>query len=114
MLIKTLRIKRVFFDRILSGEKTQEFRSGTDYYHRFFEAEPDALKLHYQHGRELTVAILGIDLIVKPDHLRDSPYLRTSNVYCIELGEIISYNDGIAPPPKPDLIFPVVRLRKAQ
>ena len=109
MITKTLRIKKVFFDQILAGEKTYEYRSGTPYYQKFFDADISALKLHYQYDRRhLIVAVHDIELIDKPEHLQSSPYLSTDQIYKITLGSIIKYESGAYEEKKPTTI-----LRKA-
>ena len=61
-----LRVKREFFDKIKSGEKTIEYRNSTSFYVALFRPPYSSLKL--QCGKEfLEFEINKIELIQKPD-----------------------------------------------
>lgn len=84
-MVKTIRIKKVYFDLILSGQKRLEYRSVKPYY-RFFESKDlRALVLHYQGKRRLLVSVVSVDKIRRPKFLEKSGIDFTSRVYRIEL-----------------------------
>ena len=84
--IVTLRIKRVYFDKILSGEKRVEYRHFKDYYVKMFEGyEPTVLRLHYQQGPMLQVGIKSIKVIPTPERLLNSPLSFGRVVFAISL-----------------------------
>lgn len=58
----TLRIKRKYFDLILSGKKHIEYRDVKDYYNRLFRhaQEIQTLTLHYQKERKLVCKVKEI------------------------------------------------------
>lgn len=67
----TLRIKRVYFDQILSGEKTVEYRDVKPFYERLLQ-KPNAapitkLRLHYQRKRMLECDVGGIANVPTPE-----------------------------------------------
>lgn len=86
----TLRIKRVYFDRILNGEKKREFRKVSPYYEALFSKKPKTLKLHYQQAAKLEVEVLKIRKIKTPKHL-DPALGFGDRVFEIRLGRVISY-----------------------
>ena len=62
----TLRIKKKYFDLILSGEKKVEYREAKDFYFELFfrpRKMPKFLKLHYQSERQLKVELKQLSLI---------------------------------------------------
>ncbi len=69
----TLRIKRVYFDQILSGEKTIEYRDCKAFYERLFRdvTTLKTLTLHYQRARKLRADIVAITRIKTPDFFKD-------------------------------------------
>lgn len=81
----TLRIKKVYFDQILEGTKTVEWRSFTPFYQRIFSRQPTRLRLHYQQPRVLEADILRIDVVDKPESMRDSPWVTTDRVFKISI-----------------------------
>ena len=87
----TLRIKKVYFDKILSGEKKVEYRDLKDYYVKLFEGqEIGALKLHYQGQESLIIDVEKIELIEKPENLNQS-FFTSSKVFAIYLGSKINH-----------------------
>lgn len=86
----TLRIKRVYFDRILNGEKRREFRKVSPYYESLFKVKPKRLKLHYQQAARLEVEVLRIRKIKTPKHL-DPSLGFGEKVFEISLGKILKY-----------------------
>lgn len=58
----TLRIKRRYFDDILTGRKKVEYRDYKDYYKKLFKDKTGAktLTLHYQQKRKLVCQIVDI------------------------------------------------------
>ena len=84
----TLRIKKIFFDEIASGEKKIEYRSVKSFYTSLFEGrEISKLVLHYQKKSRLVVEVKGIDVIRRPKFLDAESF--TPKVYAIHLGRII-------------------------
>lgn len=84
----TLRIKKVYFDQIASGEKKTEYRSYKDFYTRIFEGfEIKRLVLHYQSSRRVVAEVKRIDLIPRPSFLDAASF--TSKVFAIRLGRIL-------------------------
>lgn len=82
----TLTIKKVYFDKILSLEKTIEYRQENAYFRKIFETiRPTKLKLHYQKRVFLLVDIKDVQLIDKPEHLKNSPFLPSDKVYAISI-----------------------------
>lgn len=81
--VVTLRIKRKYFDAILSGDKRVEYRDHKDYYSRLL-GRPGikAIKLHYQGIRQALVEVKSIRLIETPLHLKTFG----AHVYAIDLG----------------------------
>jgi len=65
-MIKTLRIKRVFFNEIKSGIKKIEYRDFKPFYKRLFKEKINWLKIHYQGKEKLLVEVLKIR-IIKPN-----------------------------------------------
>lgn len=82
----TLRIKKVYFDQILSGEKTIEYRDVKPFYVRIFSNhEIKQLKLHYQSSRQMTVEVVKITQIKTPRFLLDTGIPFSSKVFEIKL-----------------------------
>jgi ASC-1-like (ASCH) protein len=87
----TLRIKRVYFEKIKSGEKTTEYRDGRDFYVKMFEGLPiKYLKLHYQGRDTLTVEVRSIRLVKRPARFKESIFFTTPKIFAIKLGKIIN------------------------
>lgn len=83
----TLRIRRVFLERILAGEKRVEYRDARPYYQRLLERRPiTALRLHYQSPRRVLAEVKRIERIPKPAHLGDA---FGEYVYAIHLGRAV-------------------------
>lgn len=87
----TLRIKRIYFDKIKSGEKRVEYRDGRDFYIKMFEGTPiKYLKLHYQGRETLTVEVKSIRLIRRPTRFKESLFFTTPKIFAIKLGKILN------------------------
>jgi ASC-1-like (ASCH) protein len=66
----TLRIKRVYFEQIRSGEKKFELRADNDYYKRRFTGQSyDTLMLHYQKEQRLYCDIVSISKVTTPANI---------------------------------------------
>ncbi len=92
----SLRIKKIYFDRILEGTKKVEYRACKDFYTRMLDETEGPIKrlvLHYQSARRLIVKVKRIDLIETPGHL-DRTLIPTEQVYAIHLGKILEYIEG--------------------
>lgn len=76
----TLRIKRVYFDKILAGTKLVEYRDVKPYYERLFQdsASITTLRLHYQRGPMLEARVDSVRRIPRPAHL-DSTGITFAN-----------------------------------
>jgi hypothetical protein len=89
----TLRIKRRYFDEILAGTKTVEYRDAKPFYDKMLtRAGIKYLKLHYQQPRQLLCEVRGIIKQRTPDtdEFRGDPSMPFSEwMYCIMLGEAI-------------------------
>ena len=86
----TIRIKRIFFDRIASLEKKLEWRANTEHWTKHFSKNPKFAKFHFQQpGRFLIIEILAIDLVPRPERFEKVPYLQTSRLFRITLGQIL-------------------------
>lgn len=86
-MIITLRIKKIFFDQIVSGEKKIEYRELNDYYRTLFDTKARLIHFHYQKIETLICGILSIDTIDNPKP--ESPYLKTSRVYAIAIDPLV-------------------------
>jgi len=84
---KTLRIKKVFYDKIKTGEKNTEYRSDKLYYQRLFAKKVTSVILHYQARKYLLVEVLEINRIPKPERFKNSEILTTDYVYEIKIGQ---------------------------
>jgi len=84
----TLRIKKVFLQKIRQGEKTIEYRNNSPFYRAVFKNRKQwtHLRLHYQNTSDvLIVPIKSIRLIKKPQHLSNSPFVTTDKVWAISI-----------------------------
>lgn len=83
----TLRIKKTYFDRILRGEKTVEYRDAKPFYDRLFSGRRvKTLILHYQSSRQLAVDVVSVRKVRTPKRLKESAIPFGSKVYAIKLG----------------------------
>jgi hypothetical protein len=82
MKIYGLRIKKIYFDAILSGEKRFEYRKATSRYRGLSDPDVTHILLHYQTPRRLLARIVRIDVIPRPDWLDES---FSPRVYRVEL-----------------------------
>ncbi len=85
----TLRIKKIYFDRILSGEKKVEYRDFTPYYKRLIRDRQEPLNylyLHYQDTRGLVVKVTGVKVVKTPQSLKESKIPFGPKVFKIDLG----------------------------
>ena len=91
----SLRIKKVYFDAIINGEKTSEYIQYSDYYcQRFLNGEKfNVLKIYYNNA----YAIVQIKkIVVSPNHLpiKERPvFLATDHLYEIKLGKVYWVNN---------------------
>lgn len=82
----TLRIKKIYFDRIESGEKIIEYRDFKPYYERIFEKGiVKEVLFHYQGIPKLLVDVENIKVIKTPKRLKESAIPFGPNVYAIKL-----------------------------
>lgn len=84
-MVATLRIKKVYFDQILSGTKRVEYRDVKPFYDRLFSRKISTLKLHYQSGRQLVAQVDSINRIATPEHLKQTGIAFSAEVYAIVL-----------------------------
>lgn len=89
----TLTITKKYFDLIRTRAKRVEYRSGAkEYYHKIFDGERrfEYIRLHYRRKPSMTLRIRRVELIAKPDALRQSPFLvGASHIFAIHLGKIV-------------------------
>lgn len=65
-----LRIKKIYLEKIASGEKTSEYRSNTSFYQkRLFAKSFDQVEFHYQSNDRVICKIESISLIKRPDFI---------------------------------------------
>lgn len=83
----TLRIKKIYFDKIERGEKLVEYRAVKPYYDRLIKSEIKEILFHYQIGPKLLVKVDNIRKIKTPKRLLDGPINFGSHVYAIYLSE---------------------------
>lgn len=87
--IVSLRIKKVYFDRIANREKLVEYRDFKPFYARLSSPETRYIRFHYQTSAYLLVKIKGIDVVDTPERLRLSSIPFGARVYAIALGKIV-------------------------
>lgn len=88
-IVRTLRIKKIYFDRILSGEKKAEYRDYKPFYTSLLEPIPTWIIFHYQNPRDKLIArVLGVEVIDTPERLKVSAIPFGEKVYEIKLGRI--------------------------
>ena len=90
----SLRIKKVYFDAIINGEKTSEYRQYNDYYHqRFTDAGKfNVLKIYYNNAYAI-IQIKEIGVSPNPLPIKDRPeFLATKMVYELKLGKVYWVN----------------------
>lgn len=91
-IIATMRIKKIYFDQILSGDKKIEYREAKDFYFKLFfrySSTPKYLRLHYQTERQMLVELNGLSLFVGDDE-RYYFALYLGEAKLISVKEIIS------------------------
>lgn len=81
-----LPIKKIYFDRILSREKTIEYREYKPYFQKVFSEKVDCIEFHYYQGKRLLVEVERIEII---NNILESDIITTEKLYAIHLGEII-------------------------
>lgn len=83
---------KVYYDRILSGEKVREYRSVTPYYSWLESPELTAIKFHYQGGCHIIVSVKKVNRIPCPERLKSHVKIKfTDEVYEIELGQLLTF-----------------------
>ena len=87
-IIKIIRIKKIFFNRILTGEKTIEWRDYKDFYKRLFSPKPTHLIFHYQSKEKIIVTVKKIQIVKRPSILNNSIIPFGEKVFKISLGEV--------------------------
>jgi hypothetical protein len=90
MDIKTMRIKKIYFDAILDGSKRIEYRAVKPYY-GWLETIPTPflLRLHYQKRTALTVIVEEVNRITRPRFV-DEKFVPTRFVWALSLGQVIA------------------------
>jgi hypothetical protein len=82
----TTTIKKIYYNQILSGEKTVEYRSIKPYYRGVADGTVKTLRLHYYDAsRYLLVDIESVAKVRCSKALRDSGIDFTGTVYAIHL-----------------------------
>ena len=89
MKILNLKIKKKWFDMIVSGEKTQEYREIKPYYTSRFRAQYDAVLLQNGYAKSAP----WVKMEVKCIHIAYGRWQwgapKNKPVYIIELGEVL-------------------------
>lgn len=82
-----LTLKRQYFEEILAGTKTIEYRICTPYYDEKFNSQRQwgTVEFHYYTSRKLVCDVLKVEKIPKPEHLQDSVYLKGTHCWAIHL-----------------------------
>jgi hypothetical protein len=80
-----LPIKKVYFDQILSKEKTKEYRANTPFYQRRLNKKYKSIVLHYYKGSYLIAKIKSIELVPNPLLHENLSFLSTPEVFEISL-----------------------------
>lgn len=88
MLVKTLRIKKKFFDAIKNGSKKKEFRDKKKFYDALFKIKPTHLKLHYQGKEKIIVGVKSIKVIPTPRIFHSTGIKFSNKCYEIDLGSV--------------------------
>ncbi len=87
----TLRIKKIYMDRIRVGEKSVEYRKNSPYYRALLKKSPTTLLLHYQKRERLLVQVTSVRLIKRPKRFAADDSLPTRQIFAIKLGRVISW-----------------------
>jgi ASC-1-like (ASCH) protein len=87
----SLRIKKIYMDRIRAGTKTVEYRKNSEFYRRMFRRKIKTLTLHYQRRERLTVEVKCVRLIARPKRFVGDDMLPTEKIYAISLGKVLSH-----------------------
>lgn len=85
----TLRVRRKYFDRILSGDKKIEYRSETQ---KYAKSLPNAEIIKFICGpkSQMRVRVLSVQLIETPQKLLTNYSITwTARVFAIHLGEVL-------------------------
>lgn len=75
----TLRIKKIYFDRILNNTKIVEYRSYKPFYKNLENAT--SIMFYYQTTQRLLVDVISVKIIKKPEFLNQSKINFTDQVY---------------------------------
>lgn len=86
-----LRIKKVFFDKIKSGEKISEFRNKTEFYDKLLKNRPKKIVFHFQKKERLLVDVIDISIIPKPQRFINSTILTTDRIYKIDVSNPVEF-----------------------
>lgn len=87
----SLRIKKIYFDAIMRGEKTAEYRSVTARYRAMLIKDPKITEItfHYQSADRLTCKVKSIKEIKRPDFI--PPDIVSDPCFKIQLCKPIRY-----------------------
>lgn len=89
MEVKTLRIKKIYFDAIANGSKGIEYRATKPFYDWLSRIEtPFLLRLHYQKRIFVSVTVKRVRLIRRPKDV-DATLVPTDKVWALYLGEVV-------------------------
>lgn len=92
-MVTQLRIKRVFFDQILCGKKTVEYRSLVPYYKKIFDKNPKIIIFHYQSNARLFCYVENIEIVNCVERYKKSEYLYTEQIYAISIKPLLNLNE---------------------
>tara|TARA_B100000809_G_scaffold128318_1_gene126453 strand:+ start:804 stop:1115 length:312 start_codon:yes stop_codon:yes gene_type:complete len=84
----SLRIKKVYFDSIIEGDKKVEYRQASPYYQKRFSRSYKVVKIYYNTAYAI-IEIKDIRLIPNFREKADRPdFLATDTIYAISLGKV--------------------------
>jgi hypothetical protein len=96
-MIRTLLIKKKYYDLIKSGIKNVEYRAHNKYYKKLFKNKVNYIKFHYQGKCHIYAEVFRLELIKTPKSIKiqaKNEGIKIGNkIYRILLGKIIKKGD---------------------
>ena len=93
-MIKTLLIKKKYYEEIKKGLKNVEYRAYTPYFKKLFKIKPDFIKFHFQGRTHIYATVIEIR-VIKPSKFLKNQAKRDgikigNKLFRIVLGKIIT------------------------
>ena len=89
-IVKSLRIKKIYFDEIKAGSKKIEYREKKPYYDSRLRKKLTHIIFHYQKSAKILVEVKSIRVINAPKKLipemKKLNFKNTKKIYAITLG----------------------------